>query len=76
LCLEDERLETKANGGEKMTIVTAKELSRFFKVTESTIYNLAVNGALPGFKIGCSWRFDMDEVREIIWGQNKNSNSE
>jgi len=59
-----------------MTIVTAKELSRFFKVTESTIYNLAVNGALPGFKIGCSWRFDMDEVREIIWGQNKNSNSE
>jgi excisionase family DNA binding protein len=53
-----------------MTIVTAKELSRFFKVTESTIYNLAGNGALPGFKIGSSWRFDMDEVRETICGQS------
>jgi excisionase family DNA binding protein len=53
-----------------MTIVTAKELSKIFKVTESTIYNLAASGELAGFKIGGSWRFDMDEIHETICGQS------
>jgi excisionase family DNA binding protein len=48
------------------SIVTAKELSQFLKLSESTIYKLATTGELPGFKIGDSWRFDMDEVTEVI----------
>ncbi len=47
-------------------IVTAKELSGYLKLSDSTIYKLAINGELPGFKIGDSWRFDMDEVIEQI----------
>jgi len=47
-------------------IVTAKELGQYFKLSESTIYKLASYGNLPGFKIGDSWRFDMDEVIKII----------
>jgi excisionase family DNA binding protein len=47
-------------------IVTAKELGEFLKLTESTIYKLASTGELPGFKIGDSWRFDMDEILEQI----------
>ena len=49
-----------------MKIVTARELSEFLKLTESTIYKLASTGELPGFKIGDSWRFDMDEILEQI----------
>ncbi len=43
-------------------IVTAKELSHYLKLSESTIYKLASQGEIPGFKIGDSWRFDMEEV--------------
>lgn len=47
-------------------IVTAKELGKYLKLSESTIYKLASGGDLPGFKIGDSWRFDMDEVNRAI----------
>jgi len=48
------------------TIVTAKEVGQFFKVTPSTIYNLASSGDLPGFKIGHSWRFYMEDILQTI----------
>jgi excisionase family DNA binding protein len=48
------------------SIVTAKELAGFLKLTEATIYKLALRGELPGFKIGDSWRFDRDEVKKIF----------
>jgi excisionase family DNA binding protein len=47
-------------------IVTAKELARLLKLGESTIYKLASSGQLPGFKIGDSWRFEMDEILKLI----------
>ncbi|MGD0917906.1 MAG: helix-turn-helix domain-containing protein [Thermodesulfobacteriota bacterium] len=47
-------------------LVTARELCDYLKLSDSTIYKLALNGELPGFKIGDSWRFDMDEVIEHI----------
>ena len=53
-------------GLEMATIVTAKEVSQYLKLTESTIYKLASMGEIPGFKIGKSWRFDMEEVLKRI----------
>jgi excisionase family DNA binding protein len=47
-------------------IVTAKEIAQYLKLTESTIYKLASTGELPGFRIGKSWRFDMDEILKRI----------
>ena len=47
-------------------IVTAKEIASLLKLSESTIYKLASNGGLPGFKIGDSWRFDIDEILKLI----------
>jgi len=48
------------------SIVTAKELGQYLKLSDSTIYKLALDGTLPGFKIGDSWRFDFDEVVKLI----------
>ena len=48
--------------------VTAKELGRYLKLSEATIYKLASTGQLPGFKIGDSWRFDLDEILKLIKG--------
>ena len=47
-------------------IVTAKEVGHYLKLSESTIYKLAAQGNLPGFKIGDSWRFDMEEILKLI----------
>jgi excisionase family DNA binding protein len=47
-------------------IVRAKDLSRYLKLSDSTIYKLASSGVLPGFRIGDSWRFDLDEIMTLI----------
>jgi len=49
-----------------MKIVTAKEVADFLKLTDSTVYNLATTGKLPAFRIGNSWRFDMDQIMQQI----------
>ena len=46
--------------------LTAKELSHYLKLSDSTIYKLAAEGELPGFKIGDSWRFDLNEILKVI----------
>ncbi len=52
-------------------IVTAKEVGHYLKLSESTIYKLAANGEIPGFKIGDSWRFDMEEILKVIQQSQK-----
>jgi excisionase family DNA binding protein len=47
-------------------LMTAKELSQFLKLSESTIYKLVSSGEIPGFKIGDSWRFELEEIRKLI----------
>ena len=46
--------------------LTAKDLAGFLKLSEATIYKLAANGEIPGFKIGDSWRFEREEIQRSI----------
>ena len=57
-------------------IVTAKEVGQYLKLTESTIYKLASEGEIPSFKIGKSWRFDMDEILQLIKNQERQKKME
>lgn len=60
-----------------MKIVTAKELGQYLKLSESTIYKLAGNGEIPAFRLGDSWRFDMEEIIEALRkAKNKPPNDE
>ena len=52
-------------------IVTAGEVGQYLKLSESTIYKLATNGEIPGFKIGDSWRFDMEDILRLIRDSKK-----
>ncbi len=47
-------------------LATAREVGQYLKLSDSTIYKLAARGEIPGFKIGDSWRFDMDNVIDLI----------
>jgi|WetSurSiteA1Bulk_404760.scaffolds.fasta_scaffold915935_1 excisionase family DNA binding protein len=47
-------------------ILAAEELRSYLKLSDSTISRLASRGDLPGFKMGNSWQFDLDEILELI----------
>lgn len=49
-----------------LQIITAKDVAQYLKLSESTIYKLASNGEIPGFRIGDSWRFDMHEILNLV----------
>ena len=38
-------------------VMTIDELSRYLKVSKSTLYQLARGGKVPGQKVGKHWRF-------------------
>ena len=52
-------------------ILTAKELSQYLKLSESTIYKLASTGEIPAFKVGDSWRFELEEIQKMIRDSKK-----
>ena len=37
--------------------LTVQEVAKRFGVTPTTVYRLAQQGSLPGFKVGFQWRF-------------------
>ena len=51
-------------------ILTIKEVAEYLKVNDRTIYRLAANGELPGFKVGNSWRFKQSELEQYIAAQH------
>ena len=64
--LTDTYIQEHMTEPDMLNIVTTKEVAHFLRLTESTICKLVAQGRLPGFKIGDSWRFDMDEIMEQI----------
>ena len=49
-----------------MKILTANEVACLLRITKTTVYNLAVEGKISGFRVGHSWRFDMDEIMQQV----------
>jgi excisionase family DNA binding protein len=39
------------------TVLTIAELSKYLKISRSTLYKLAPEGKLPAQKVGRHWRF-------------------
>jgi excisionase family DNA binding protein len=44
------------------TVLTIDDLADYLKISKSTLYKLAQEGALPGQKIGRHWRFHRNAV--------------
>jgi excisionase family DNA binding protein len=44
------------------SVMTIGELSKYLKISKSTLYKLAQEGKLPSQKIGRHWRFHRDAV--------------
>ncbi len=47
-------------------ILTVKEVAKYLRVDEKTVYRLAKSGKLPAFKAGRSWRFHRADVERYV----------
>jgi len=48
------------------TVMTIAELSKYLKISRSTLYKLAQEGKLPAQKVGRHWRFHHEAVDEWL----------
>jgi excisionase family DNA binding protein len=45
---------------------TAEEVAQYLRLPQSTVYKLAQDKVLPGFKVGKHWRFRRESIMEWI----------
>jgi len=54
-------------------ILTVKDVAKYLKVNDRTIYRMAIDGRIPAFKVGASWRFKSCEIDEWIESERNNT---
>ena len=53
-------------------VMTVSEVSAYLRVHPGTIYRLVRRGALPAFRIGSDWRFNIEAIEQWrLEGGNK-----
>jgi excisionase family DNA binding protein len=51
--------------------LTAEEVAEYLRLPLSTVYKLAQDKRLPGFKVGKHWRFRRDTIQKWIEAQER-----
>ena len=51
--------------------MTVRDVAGFLAVDEKTIYRLAQQGKLPGFKVAGTWRFQLQDIQGWIDEQKR-----
>lgn len=51
-------------------VMTVKEVAEYLRVNQRTVYRLAVERKLPGFKVGANWRFKRSDIDGWIAAQS------
>ena len=54
-------------------VMTVKEVANYLRVNQRTVYRLAVDRKLPGFKVGATWRFKRADIDRWIDAQATSS---
>jgi excisionase family DNA binding protein len=49
----------------ELTILTLAEVARYLRVHPSTVYRLIEQNKLPAFKVGSSWRINLEAINEL-----------
>ena len=51
------------------TMMTLREVATYLRLHRSTVYRLAREGDIPGFKVGTQWRFNSERLGRWMVGQ-------
>ena len=54
-------------------VLSLAEVAYYLRVHPSTIYRLVKRTALPAFKVGTDWRFDVEALDEWRFGQDNHT---
>jgi excisionase family DNA binding protein len=49
-------------------MATTREVAALLRLKESTVCSLVSKGRLPGYKVGKSWRFDLEKIEGLFPG--------
>jgi len=52
------------------SVMTVKEVAEYLRVNQRTVYRLAIERRLPGFKVGATWRFKRGDIDAWIAAQS------
>jgi len=47
-------------------VMTVRDVAKYLKLDERTVYNLAIKGKLPAVKIGKQWRFRRAQIDRLF----------
>ena len=53
------------------TVLSIDDLSRYLKISKSTLYKLAQGGSVPGQKVGKHWRFHRKAIDDWLKRTNQ-----
>jgi excisionase family DNA binding protein len=51
---------------EQQTIMTVREVAKYLRMHEMTIYRMARHGEIPAYKVGNRWRFNRERIEEWL----------
>ncbi|MAS87174.1 MAG: DNA-binding protein [Micavibrio sp.] len=54
-------------------IMTIREVAEYLRLTEKTTYRFALEGKIPGFKVGAAWRFRREDIVDWTIQQSRRS---
>ena len=55
----------------RLRVMTLEEVSKYLRLSKSTVYRMANEGRIPVSKIGRRWRFRKDVIDEWLSEQEK-----
>jgi len=57
-------------------VLTVQEVANYLRIDIRTVYRLAKRGDIPCIKIGRQWRFNRDDIKEMVSGSLRNKERE
>jgi len=49
-------------------VLTVQEVANYLRIDIRTVYRLAKKGDIPCIKIGRQWRFNRDDIKDLLSG--------
>ncbi len=56
----------------KSEVLTVQEVANYLRIDIRTVYRLAKKGDIPCIKIGRQWRFNRDDIIDLLNGGLRN----
>ncbi len=57
-------------------VLTVQEVANYLRIDIRTVYRLAKRGDIPCIKIGRQWRFNREDIKDLVGGGHRTKQRE